>query len=155
MNPNWQRWLRASVNKHFDSFKGDTYLYIEGINERPNNLLSYAELRMDGPNYTEICKGYWYCYLEVNILVQSILSPDRYALERMIGNFTVAFTNTVYVYKYGDGVEDTGGLLSCLQLQQNIGEREKIQVSYFGIVNPATKLQQATVEGHYVMYLTV
>ena len=105
---------------------------------------------MDGPYITEVSKGMYHAYLEINILVQRVVSDtDFHRFQQLIGIITTAFTDFI-VYKYGD--DDS--FVACFKLLQNTRKRERIQVSNFGIVEQAKPLQQATVEGHYLGELT-
>lgn len=141
LNQNWQRWIFASLCKHFDNNKQTLSLFIEG--QHRNIEGDFAELRILGPNFTEVSKKYWYITVTVNILIQTVINEtDFHKQSKDIGIISAAFTN-VDVYKYG--YDDT--LLGCLELL------DAITVNNFGQIDPAVKLLQATVEGTYQMDL--
>ena len=153
MVQHWNRWFFASISKHFDTNKQGLPLFIEGQHRNTRDEKDFLELRIDGPRYTELTLGHWYIYLEVNVLVQSVMDDINYhKIERDIGVAVQAMTD-IFVYKYGNQPEDTEEFIGCLKLIQDIRNRERIQVFRFGQIEVGTKLQQAAVEGHYHMYL--
>lgn len=153
MVQHWNRWLFASVSRHFSDHRQTLPIFIEGQHRDTRNERDFMELRMDGPQYTELTKGNWHLYLEVNVLVQSIMDDVNYhRVERGIGIAVQAFTD-ILVYKYGNQVEDTGDFLGCLKLIQDVRSRERIQVYRFGQIEEGVKLEQASIEGHYEMNL--
>jgi hypothetical protein len=111
---------------------------------------------MDGPYYTEESKDFWRLYIELSVLTQSVMTDTSYhTIHRMVGDVAAAFTDTIPVYKYGTSTDDTQTLVGCLELIQDIRNRERIQTNHFGQIDPAIPLLQATVEAHYEMYLEV
>lgn len=154
-DPNWPRWLFASVSKHFLDRRGDLAFYIEGQERTvpaPSELL---EFRMDGPYETEINKNYWKLFIEVSILIQSTKDgADFHKIHRHCGQVAAAFTS-IPVYKYGDGVDDDQSMFGCLTLVQDIGKRERIQINHFGQIAPDVQLMQSSVEGHFEMFLDI
>jgi len=161
VNKNWSRWIFASVTKHFHdqsvAADPDIKFYIEGQPRtiQPDDAQAY-ECRQDGPYYTERTRGEWYVYIEINILVQATKTDDDFhRMRRLIGVMEAAFFGMIPVYRYGDGPEDDGSQLGCLTLIQDKGNRERIQSSHFGQIDPNYNSEQATVEGHYEMCLNV
>lgn len=153
-NRHWPRWVFASVCKHFNDRKEALPLYIEGQHRDANPPKDFLELRMDGPYLTEESKDYWRLYIEISILVQSTVDDqDYHRIHKSVGQVAEAFTEGISVFKYGDGDDDDQSLIGCLQLVQDLGKRERIQINHFGQVEAATPLRMASVEGHYVMYL--
>ena len=153
MVQHWNRWLFASISKHFNDRGQGLTLYIEGQHRDTRELKDFLELRIDGPRMTELTRGNWYVVMEVNILVQSVMDDTNYhRIERDIGVAVQAMTD-ILIYKYGDQAEDTGEFIGCLKLIQDLRAREKIQVFRFGQVEVGLKLEQAAVEAHYHMNL--
>lgn len=156
MNPNWVRWIVASINKHFNDVINPTlYMHIEGTDRRSQDLHDYAEFRRDGPQATELSKGYWELDIEVDILVVNEFSPnDLYALERNLGLVQSAFTTDIPVFMYGDGDDDDPLVqLGCLVLCPR--PDEPIRTTFFGQVQNELRLRQASVDACYRMNLTV
>jgi len=155
INTNWSRWIFASICQHFDDNKGTLPLYIEGqyiSTPRPNNFM---ELRIDGPYYTHVNKKDWKVYLEVNVLLQSSINDaDFHNQQRYLGLISTIFS-CIKLYKYGTGAMDDDSQFGCLFLLQDTQARERLQISNFGRVDVGSKLEQATIEGHYKTNLTV
>ena len=152
---NLPRWLFASVSKHFDDNKQDLALFIEGQYRTTRNIKDFIELRFDGPDLTEISKGYWKVYTEINVLVQSAMDDENFhRIHTTVGKVVAAFTD-IEVYKYGTGDDDDDSLLGCLVLLADARSKEKTKVAHFGQIGPDTMLLQASVEGHYLMHLTI
>jgi hypothetical protein len=147
-NENINRWIFASIAKHFDDRRKDIILYIEGQERNTSNLQQYFELRIDGPYIVELSKNYYRVDLEVNVLCTAKTDPkDNYLIQRLTGIICSAFTRTINVYKFGIGLEDDQSLVICLQMRTD--HKELLQVSNFGQVEPDARLHQSTVEGHY------
>lgn len=154
VNANWPRWIFASVSKHFDARRQGLNLFIEGQHRDTSDAGAYIELRIDGPEFREDSKGYWRVFSEINVLVSTPLDDTNFHLHQVnIGIVAAAFT-TINIYKYGTGVLDDQSLLGCYQLVHDYIGRERLIVSNFGQIDPAVKLLQATVEGHYEMFLS-
>jgi hypothetical protein len=152
---NLPRWIFSSVSEHFNDRKQGLHLYIEGFHRATRTEKDFIELRVDGPYLTELSKGYWKVYSEINVLVQSAMDDEDYhRVWKDIGIVAVAFSN-IPVYKFGDGPDDDNSLLGCMNLINNARDKEKVQVSYFGKIAPSAEVHQATVEGHYEMRLTI
>jgi len=145
----WPRWIAASINKHFDARKGTLPLFIEGMHRATRTEKDFLELRHDGPYLTELSKGVWRVYTEVNILIQSAMDDENiYRVYVDVGRAVQACT-AIPIYKYGSGVMDDGTLLGCLKVVADSRGKERIQVNHFGQIGKDTRLIQATVEVHY------
>ena len=155
MNTNWAKWVVASVIKYFsDNISFD--VFIEGMDRETSKLSDFAEIRVDGPKFNELSKNYWKIRIEVNILIHSVMSDtDLYHFYDNIGIVNKAFQNCISVYKRGNNVEDDNSHVGCLKLVIDRYDRENIVTSNFGQIDKSVKLQQATVEAHYEMYLNV
>lgn len=157
MDKNWARWIYASVIKFFDDGI-NIDVFIEGMDRETEDLLDFAELRIDGPWFNEISSNYWKIRIEVNILIQSIMGDKNlYRFYDSIGDVNAAFKNCISVYKYADinNQNGDGSFLGCFKLIIDRYDRENIKTSNFGQIDKNVKLQQATVEAHYEMFLSV
>ena len=155
INPDWYRWIVASISKHFDSYKGTYFLYIEGDERDTDDIADFAELRTDGPFISQPCKGVKYLDIEINLLIQSAMDQeDLYAGVRAVGQFATGFTQVIKVFKFGNGVNDDDSLLGCLRTRAKRYE-DTIDIGNFGIVHQDTKLTQYTIEGNYRLELHV
>ena len=155
MNKNWTRWVCASILKHCDDIITiDTF--IEGMDRQTRDQTSLAEIRIDGPWFNEQNRDYWRLYIELNVLVPTVMDDDDLYLHyRNIGDVNMCFQNCIPVYKYGDGPDDDSSQLGCLQLVIDRYDREQIKTANFGQIDKSVQLQQATVEAHFEMFLDV
>jgi len=152
-NPNWVRWVTISYAKHVDLLRENTPFYLEGFSPDPNDIYdakSYFELRIDGPYTQEMAKRQWDLFFEINVLIVMHLDDkDSYGLERLIGIVNKFFKDEkVMVRKYGTGPEDDQELLGFLHVRP-----EQVKTSKFGRIRPDMRMLQASVEGHYDLYL--
>jgi len=147
------RWIFASVCKHFKASITDEVIFIEGQQRDTNELSKWIELRQDGPNLIEVNKDYWHVYVEINLLASATLNAtDFHTIYRLVGKITQAFA-TIKLYRFGEDEDDDSSFIGCLNLIQDAKGKERIQVSHFGQIEPKVQLLQATVEGHYEMFL--
>lgn len=125
-------------------------MYLEGDERTLQEETEFYELRIDGPFITQPHKNFWYCDVEINVLVQSHMNmSELYRLQEAVSPIVKAFTNAICVYKYGEGALDDGTLFGTLRLRPELDET--IDVNYYGIIKEDTRLTQATIEGHYRM----
>jgi hypothetical protein len=158
MNENWVRWFRASIDKHFNSVvtTTDFPMYTEGNKRNTKDYPAFYELRIDGPRFTNLSHNYWMAYVEINVLIQAVLSDtDSHRLERLIGKVLVGFANRITIYRYGDGPSDDNSVFGCITLVQDESRRERIMVSKLGQIDPQTEIMQAIIEGHYKIQFDV
>lgn len=154
LNANLDRWIFASISKHFNDHKGARTLYVEGMIRDTRLLQDFIELRVDGPYYTEVSKKYWKLYIEINVLCQSTKdSKNFHKMRQLTGEVFKMFEPCISVYKYGTGIEDDQSFVGILQRMDEEASRNNIQVSQFGQVDPVNQLEQSTVEAHYNMLL--
>ena len=154
INANWARWIFASVSKHFDDRKGTLTLYIEGQHRATSKLKEYLELRMDGPTWNEASKDYFIGNIQINVLITVAMDEEDYHRPYSVaGQVQQAFTKTIDVFRFGDGPDDDGTYLGCLQLKQNRATGDFVELNWFGIIDTDDQLVQATVEGHYCLTL--
>lgn len=155
VNRNWARWIFASVSKHFDDRKENLPLYIEGQHRATSKLKEYLELRMDGPTWNEASKGYFIGVVQINVLLTSALNEEDYHRPyRIAGQVQEAFTQTIEVFKFGDGPDDDQSKFGCLQLKQNRSNGDFVELNWFGIIDTDDPLVQATVEAHYCLTIS-
>lgn len=146
INKNWERWIFASVSKHFDTYRESVPLYIEGQERQTQLLDEFIELRVDGPYFKEVSKGCTKIDIEINLLCCVKKNNDNFRIHKLTGVVAAAFKPEIFVYKFGD---DPLELWECLRLRSD--KREAVIVSHFGQPDPDLPLMQATVEGHYTV----
>lgn len=158
MDPNLPRWIMGSCAKHFDGFKGQTFLYFEGSGPRSIDIngiherLFWAEFRLDGPYVTKCTLNEELYTVEINVLLNAVIE-DTYAfrIQELMGQFGEAFTPGISVFKYGIQPQDDQSYVGCLQLITTNGDR--VTFSNFSQIGPNTLLKQGSIEGHYRMHL--
>lgn len=157
-NPNWQRWIKASVNKYmagqFDNVPIDqkTLFFAEGFERNTEKAGDWVECRVDGVFFEEKAKGQWHGGVEINLAIsvnQDMI--NAYRQEVLQGHSQSFLVDCICINKVGDLPDDDGTELGCLRLLQ--GRREKIVTSNFGKIAPNTRILQSTVEAHYSIYL--
>lgn len=154
LSENMDRWVFASISKHFDDRKGTTKLYIEGMIRDTSTVEQFIELRTDGPYYTEVSHKYWKLYIEINVLIQCAKNNENFhRIRQLSGEVFKMFEPCITLYRYGTGPADDGTIIGILQRMDEEANRNNIQVSHFGQVDPINQLEQATVEAHYVGFL--
>lgn len=152
-NPNWARWILASASKHFMQLAAanNLHIFIEGTNRQTDNVPTHFELRIDGPQATELSKGYWQLDAEINLLYKVSLSDDTHASAKVAGILQSGMTD-LCIYRYGDGPADDDTFLGTLSLRQDA--RNPVRLNNFGQIAPELRISQGTVEGSYRMHLT-
>ena len=156
MNANWPRWIKASVSKHFDDSRGTLPMFIEGQYRHTRKEKDFIELRMDGPQLTEISRDYWRIYGEVNVLITSVMDNTNYhRIDTNVGIVAAAFT-TIGLFKYGvaSSINDQSQW-GCWNLLQDSGKRQRLDIFRFGQVDVSSEVEQASVEGHYELKIRV
>lgn len=146
--PQFNRWVKSSVNKFFIDRAGDIPMFIEG-SVRPK-AQAWCECRVDGPYNTALTRNQWKVDIEVNILV--VVQHDRnvYQIDDLTGHMSSLFKYCIPVYKLGDWNDDFANnqcKIGDLILKTN----PPIRTTLFGKTreDPVT---QASVEGHYHGY---
>lgn len=140
------KWTYASIVKLLRSNLDGLNIFIDAY-DRSINLDKWIEVRVDGPNTTQLGPSNWNCKWEINILVNARHnSTDAFAFRTLMGQVASALPNSIEVYKYGSTAEDTGAFVGCLR--RIVGRRDTLQCGYFGL-KPNADIEQGCVEDHY------
>lgn len=148
----WTRWIVSSINQWFlDHIGAEWYdppntnmVYLEGAERKTNDLISFFELRFDGPHYRQITARNWGVIITVNVLIQHNTQRDLYVIDRMIGAAINALPASIPVYKY---IDTEGEVLDCLT------RGNKHTVHRYGQVKEKSKLTMVSVESTYQLEL--
>ena len=141
-----------AVNKHFDSFKGDLPIFFRADDQQNiETRVNRAELRIDGP-YTRVLAGVVRYDVEVNLLF-SVHMTDKslYTINELLDRFRLAMIGAngkrvpILVY------DDNNVFLGCLRLTPIVSGDREVREYHFGEIDNKTRLQQASLEGHYRM----
>ena len=80
-NPNWPRWIAASVAVYYKAVADGLNLpvLIEGIDERKADVMSvdHAEVRVNGPFIVQLSAGYFRLNVDSNILLTDIMEGEQ------------------------------------------------------------------------------
>ena len=157
VEPEMSRWIFASTSGDFGALAvtAGIKLYVEGQPRDTNKFPSFIEFRMDGPDKTELSKGFFELAIEINILVtKGQVDKEYHDIHQLVGTVQDMFKQTISVFRYGDRPNDDDSFVGCLVLQQSLRGRKSVETNHFGLINPKDSILQATVEAEYRMQLT-
>lgn len=157
-SPDWPRWIFASVAQYMKTTLDGIPmpLLVEGVDEREEEKItagSHVELRLHGPETTELSKGYFRLIVEINCLVTHKMGGknDRaYDIFQTCGVIQQAMS-VIPIFRYGDGPDDDQLQLGCLIEDSSRGQA--IKVFHFGQLDKDTRVRQSAVDGRFVLYL--
>jgi hypothetical protein len=153
INPNWDRWVWASVTDFMDKQKGQFYLFIEGLSRVVDGKKAFIEFRMNGPNIYEYSNNLFYLDIVVNFCVQQATdSYDAHAFMRAFGWAKSMAQPCIPIFKYGQELQDDQSQLGIMQLQCS-SKVDFVKGLQLGQVDPVMKLMQGTIEASYRMQL--
>ena len=160
-NPNWPRWLFASVADFFKTkLDGiNVPLLVEGVDEREAETIravDHVEFRFHGPEVQEVSKDYFKLAVEINLLVSQIMGLEQqnaYSIVQTCGVLQQSASGSIPIYRHGDGQDDDGELLGCLR--PDPGRNEAVTVYHFGQIDKDTRIRQSAVDGRFLLYLTL
>lgn len=146
------RWIYASCSKTLNARLTSGFItHYEGLN-KDSDPIDGVEFRLDGPRRLQVGKREWQIWVAVNILFQhTIDSKDLHKRFRIAGKIATALSDNIPVHKWGNGIEDNGDFIGCLQVIHD--KFNRIQPNHFGQIEKNLKLEQGTVEAHYQMFL--
>jgi len=161
INPNWPRWIAASLAVYYKAVADalSLQLLVEGIDERESEKMEddHAELRVNGPFIRQLSAGYFQLNVDSNILLTNLMGGEgenTYNLMNWAGAFQQAAEKSIPVYRYGPdiGGVDDGSLVGCLSVR---GHKEGPDLFHFGQVSVDDRVRQAAVDTQHWMFLTV
>lgn len=154
IDKNWTRWIHVSIHDHFDSnirVNEGVPFFIEGQHRDRDDERTLVELRIGGPEFNEVSKGYFNVTLGINLLMQVALDDQNYHDMLYLQGKVGQYVTPIQIYRYGDITLDPlndGTLLGCLQL-----EDDGIDFVQFGQIEKDTKLVKAAIVAEYRMCL--
>lgn len=132
----WPKWIKSSIYRHFDAYKGDTTLVFDP--QTFNNAGAY--LKISGPQLVEGSRNYWTAMVDVSLQLVSVINDTQlYSIEDLISQYIPAFTS-INVYN-ADNV-----LYDCLVMRDI-----PIRIKHLGRPEHNLNVQQATIETLYFM----
>jgi hypothetical protein len=165
-NPNWARWIFASVAYHLKQVAtvNSIPVLIEHLDERSTGTMEptlRAEIRITGPYTRELSHGFYRIFADVNVLLTSRYEGDQknaYDILIAAGHFHTAMDGPIPVWNYGGELNDydpdvpeTQLHLGCLTPRD--GKNDLVRVLNFGQIDKVSKVRQTAVDARYVMDL--
>jgi len=161
MNPNWPKWIAASVAVYFKAVADAIPLKIivEGVDERESEKMEvdHVELRINGPYVYENSKDYFRLDVDTNVLFTDLMggeSDNPYNLHTWAGLFQEAAQKPIPVYRYGpdtSGVDD-GTFVGCLTPRGRNKDASKL--FNFGQISVNDRVRQMAVDTRHWMHLS-
>lgn len=157
-NPNWARWMFASVATYLKQVAKDNNLpvIVEGLDERTTAYMAATdrgEIRITGPFTRELSRHYFELKLDVNVLLSSRFdgpAKNRYEFTKFAGLFHEAMDGAIAIFKFGNlPGDDETALVGCLS--PLTGRNDAVRVFHFGQINSTDGLRQSMVDARYVM----
>jgi hypothetical protein len=144
INPDWPRWIFASVSQHFEAAVV-TQLFMDGTH-RPTELPSvFAEFRQTGPFFKALNGDEYETRVVINLLYKISMQENNFHTKHTVaGDLASGFTDTIPLFQIGDPDVQIG----CLQLDS--GPR----ILHYGQIEKELALEQGTVEGTYITHLS-
>lgn len=151
-------WILASVRKRLhdrikDSLNDQIVVYFEAdlVSDVQLRKPERLEIRIDGPIELERHKHQRGYRVECNILVHSTYNEsDLFKHQKNVATAVRALGEDINVYEYGFA-DASKNFVGCLQLKPTRGDL--VTIAEHGQIDANTKVQQATVEAHYIMWL--
>lgn len=162
-NPNWARWIFASIAYHLKqvALANDLPILVEHLDERSESFMratDRGEIRITGPFSEELSHDYFRLLLDVNVLLTSRYDGAKknpYEILKLAGQFHEAMDSPIPCWNYGnevgdyiDGNSTTHVFLGCLRNDR------PVRVFNFGQNEKTDKLKQTAIDARYFMYLS-
>jgi len=154
IDPNWGRWIFASVSNYFNTISGAASIpfFVEGADKADTEELEYFEFRINGPEFKEISRNFWNIRVEINVFCEAKRQKENFhRIHALTGVAASMFANSIECFKFGTGAGDDSTSFICLQLESKGGE--DVRVHHFGQLEPDLLAMQATVDGCYEGFL--
>lgn len=158
-NPNWPRWIRASINDYFAEVAEDVSIpiLVEGIDDTEAEKIQaeyHVELRVFGPS-TQKRPGDFHLRVGINLLFTALVGgkqQNAYDIIQHIAEFQVAMQEPIPVYKHGLGVGDDSEVhIGCLALVSD--RNEAVELYDFGQVGKEERVRQLMLDARYYIDL--
>lgn len=98
------RWVKASVYKHFNELQ-PAHKLLYYTRQRSIDHSEYFELRLTGPQVTQITRKDWRIDLTVDLLIRCEMTTNIYRIEDLKGIGAQRFTECIPVHRYGPATD--------------------------------------------------
>lgn len=156
MNPNWPRWIFASIADYLKAVAVANSLpvLIDGCEDRSDafsQAAARAEIRITGPLVQEPSIGYFILTTDVNVLLQCRYEQQNgYRRQTLIGAFAQAMTGPIPVFKFGAEPGDDKSQIGCLTLPRS----NQVKVHHFGQLTFPERFSESMSDARYVIELS-
>lgn len=167
INPNWARWVKASVYQHFASLNrtdplalkiktngvvGMIPIHFEGDarnrdNREGQDTASYLEVKIDGPSIRELTDGEFRLEVMIHQVILAVEDLDDIYLYDRIKGLAMAMHEDFLLYRLGEGADDDGLAFGCLKFRQD--SKCPLETHDYGRVDQGTRMYQGTITGCY------
>ena len=159
IDPNWQKWICLSIQNHFaqsahvidwqtylnnpDLYQDKVPLWVENPNYDKSSVDNSLEIRIGGPDFTQLSNKMWKARVTVNALLETEMDMNNLMFQQeFLGKIQEAFS-TISLRMYGPYVTDTQQFFGCLNLYGDI------QTVDFSQEHAEEKRQIAYIEAQY------
>jgi hypothetical protein len=150
-------WVFASACKHFNDTITGIDVFTEGGDRTNIDKSDWCELRIDGPWIIDISKDVIQVKTEINVLIGTVIDDTNMYKESVNHTKIIPAFANFKVYKYGpdDDAENNGDCLGAMILEPLRDRNQRVEVARFGQIDPAIRLLQSTIEGHFQMTIFI
>jgi len=148
----WIRWVQASITKYFSDLGIglEMTFFMEGEprTDRQTNptIPDVIELRITGPDISEVSKNYFKLDVNVSIVVETIMDEtDLYRHAVKLGLVADKF-QSINLFKYGTGPDDDDSNIGCISLD----DTDRLEVRQLGQLDENKSVLFSVVEADYV-----
>jgi len=156
MDPNWPRWVFASVADYLASVATANSLpwLLDGAQDRSEafaNATERVEIRITGPYTQQPSIDYYLLTVDANVLLQCRYEEkNAYRRQTLMGPFFQAMAGPIPVYKLGSEPGDDKSHLGCLILPRG----SQVKLHHFGQLTFPERMSESMCDARYVMDLT-
>ena len=137
IDPRWDFLINRAIVKHLTT--GSVATYVEGENRLTDREPEYIEIRVTGPDYTEISRNQTHIEVYVNCVVNVCSPTSIYRVKELAGQVAAKMSAIT--------VMDDSVIVGCLK---PIGE---VITRHLGLVDRSISLNRAIIDAAYEMDL--
>lgn len=146
-NPNWHKWIYASIAKHF--VIPNVTIFVVGDDRKTADLSEWVELRIEGPHTSEESQSSYKLDVKISLMVNVVkTAANIYRPHEIAGKLTQLMT-TISVLDYGREFDPYNpfAVQFCLPLVSSV------RWAFLGQANPDVNVVQGVVSANYSVKL--
>lgn len=145
MNPNWPRWIFASVTKYFvDTLNVE--VFVHGTNRPTPQSPEFVELIVNGP-MMEPLSGEVKIIVPVTFWYKVSMSEVNFHRKYTLAGEVAAAFQCIRLFRYGTGSDDDNEQFGILTAP------EEVSIHHYGQIDKDVRLEQGSILGTYQTYL--